>query len=184
MKDMPYIDSRGRKYQYGDYFPVELSPFAYNESTAYQFFPLSREQILEQGFSWKESDQKKDNKAIRAIELEDHIDNTKEDICQKIIICQHEGKCEHQCTFNYKITPQELKLYKRMNVPLPRICPNCRHYERANLRNGLSIWHRQCMCTQPDHKHQGRCGQEFETTYSPDRKELVYCEDCYLSAVI
>lgn len=34
-------------------------------------------------------------------------------------------------------------------------------------------------------RHNGRpCPNEFETTYSPERKEIVYCEDCYLREVV
>jgi len=28
------------------------------------------------------------------------------------------------------------------------------------------------------------CGQEFETTYSPERQEKVFCEECYQQAVL
>ncbi|MBI2610050.1 hypothetical protein HYW53_02635, partial [Candidatus Giovannonibacteria bacterium] len=34
MNDMPYIDKKGRVYKYGEFFPPELSPFAYNETIA------------------------------------------------------------------------------------------------------------------------------------------------------
>jgi hypothetical protein len=41
-KDMvanPYVDSLGRKWAYGEFLPLGLSSFAYNETLAYQFFP-------------------------------------------------------------------------------------------------------------------------------------------------
>lgn len=28
------------------------------------------------------------------------------------------------------------------------------------------------------------CPNEFETTYTPDRPEIVYCEACYLAEVV
>jgi hypothetical protein len=34
------------------------------------------------------------------------------------------------------------------------------------------------------HDHENRCPNEFETSYAPDRKEIVYCEACYLKEVI
>lgn len=36
------------------------------------------------------------------------------------------------------------------------------------------------------HKHHktGRCPNEFETTYAPERKEIVYCEQCYREEVV
>ncbi|MDP3785055.1 MAG: hypothetical protein Q8R12_03190, partial [bacterium] len=54
MNQMPYIDQKGRVYKYGEFFPPELSPFAYNETIAQEYFPLTREEALEQGYSWKD----------------------------------------------------------------------------------------------------------------------------------
>ncbi|MBI4652773.1 hypothetical protein HY750_00775 [Candidatus Kuenenbacteria bacterium] len=83
-----------------------------------------------------------------------------------------------------------------MNLPLPRLCPNCRHYQRIKQRNPLKLWKRKCMCggstsdngiykNTIEHFHGDQpCLNEFETTYSPDRKEIVYCEKCYLAEVI
>jgi len=35
------------------------------------------------------------------------------------------------------------------------------------------------MCDKTNHNHKGRCSTEFETSYSPDRPEIIYCEECY-----
>ena len=32
--------------------------------------------------------------------------------------------------------------------------------------------------------HKGKCPNEFETSYAPDRPEIVYCEQCYQAEVI
>jgi len=40
--------------EYGQFFPPYLSCFAYNESTANTYFPLTKEQALEQGYKWKD----------------------------------------------------------------------------------------------------------------------------------
>ena len=83
-----------------------------------------------------------------------------------------------------------------MNLPLPRLCSNCRHYQRIKQRNPLKLWHRQCQCAGEksdnkvyqntiQHFHSNEhCPNEFETTYSPDRKEIVYCEKCYQQEVV
>ena len=52
MKDVPYVDRKGREYRYGHFFPNEISPFAYNETVAQEYFPLSKEEAEEQGFDW------------------------------------------------------------------------------------------------------------------------------------
>ena len=36
-----------------------------------------------------------------------------------------------------------------------------------------------------DHSHGARhCPNEFETSYAPDRAEIVYCESCYQVEVV
>lgn len=138
--------------EYGQYLSAQYSPFAYNETAAYDYYPLKKENVLARGWHWHEDVDKKVDASLS--------------ICKK-------------CNKNFNIITQEKEFYQKHNIILPQFCPNCRHLNRLQARNPRSLWHRQCMCTQPDHKHHGRCGQEFETTYSPDRKELIYCEDCY-----
>lgn len=193
MNTQPFIDTKGRTHVYGDFYPIVLSPFAYNESTAYQFFPLTDADIQAQGYGWMASEPKPQQATLRAEQIVDHIAEVDQTILQEVIGCAcladkpaQAASCQHQCTQQFKITAAELKFYQANRVPLPRRCPNCRHYQRVTQRNPLQLWQRQCMClprrqagTQPDHTHQGRCAAQFETTYSPDRKELVYCEQCY-----
>ena len=176
MSDMPYIDSKGRIYKYGEFFPSELSPFAYNETIAQEYFPLTKEQAIEQGYKWKE---KVDRDYSIDIHTEDIPDSIKDipdtDILNKVIECAHKGACNQQCTEAFKIIPEELSFYRRMNLPIPRLCPNCRHYERLSQRNPMKLWHRKCM--------KEGCTNEFETSYSPERPEIVYCERCYQKEV-
>jgi hypothetical protein len=100
------------------------------------------------------------------------------------------------CTTAFKIIKPELEFYRRMNLPLPRYCPNCRHYQRLQQRNPLKLWRRTCQCAGAKssngvyqntiaHFHQDQpCSNEFETSYAPDRPEIVYCEKCYLKEVV
>ena len=46
MNEMPYKDKKGNIYKYGEFFPAELSPFFYNETTAQEYFPLTKEAPL------------------------------------------------------------------------------------------------------------------------------------------
>ncbi len=195
MNTMPYVDKQGRVYKYGEFFPPELSPFAYNETIAQEYFPLTKEEALSQGFKWKDPEEK-DIKP----DLPDHIKDVKEDIIGKTIQCAHakikengtlEQNCNEQCTTAFKVIPEEFEFYKKMNLPLPRLCPNCRHYQRLKQRNPLKLWHRKCDCVgqkskngiyqnTQTHFHENQpCPNEFETSYSPNRPEIVYCDACY-----
>lgn len=166
MDEQPYIDKKGRKYVYGEFFPFDLSCFGYNESSAQQYFPLTKEQAMEKGYKWKD----REEKDIHGItDLPDNIQQVSDDITNQIILCEHKGSCDDQCTKAFKIIPQELAFYKKMNIPLPRLCPNCRHYQRIKHRNPIKLWDRQC------HK----CNKDIRTSYPPDKPDIVYCEDCY-----
>lgn len=83
-----------------------------------------------------------------------------------IRICEVSGKA-------FKCIPQELAFYKKMDLPLPTRHPDVRHQERMNRRNPRRLWTRNCK----------KCQKEIETSYSPERPEIVYCESCYLAAV-
>jgi hypothetical protein len=195
MNDMPYTDKRGRVYKYGEFFPVELSPFSYNETVAQEYFSSNKAQVQEQGYYWKDSEEKSYQVAIETESLPDHIGDVDETILGKIIGCAHRGNCSEQCTTAFKVIKEELQFYKKMNLPLPRLCPNCRHYERLKQRNPLKLWHRKCTCAgvksvnriyqnQVKHSHgEDACPVEFETSYAPERPEIVYCENCYNSEV-
>ena len=196
MNNMPYIDKKGRIYKYGEFFPPELSPFAYNETIAQEYFPLTKEQAIEKGYSWKDPEQRNINIDIKSEDIPDYIKDADDSIIGQVIECQHKGECNEQCTEAFKIIQPEFKFYKKMNLPLPRLCPNCRHYQRLKQRNPLKLWYRKCQCAGEKsenriyqntikHFHENQhCPNEFETTYSPDRHEIVYCEKCYQSEVV
>ena len=197
MDDMPYIDKKGRVYKYGEFFPAEHSVWAYNETWCNQYFPLTKEQALEQGYYWRDPIEKDYQITIKARELPDHIDEISDSILNEVIECEHNGtNCNEQCSTAFRILPDELKFYRSMRLALPRICPNCRHYQRLKKVNPPKLWHRKCMCNGIEsenkeyqntikHSHGDKpCQNEFETAISDERKEIVYCEKCYQAEFI
>lgn len=156
--------------EWGEFFPITNSNFSYNETVAQEYYPIKEENAREKNWPWKAKEVKDYQPQKYRVLLD--IQKVQDNIGQATLACSN-------CYKNYKIIPQELAFYKKENLPIPKLCPDCRHQARMQLRTPRSLWQRQCMCTQPDHNHQGRCSNEFETTYSPERKELVYCEDCY-----
>ena len=177
MMEMPYIDRKGRVYKYGEYFPIELSLWAYNESWGNKYLPLTRQKALDNGYNWRESQVKDYEITIRNGDILDHIKNIEDDVLNEIIECQHrDGDCGEECNQVFRILPNELHFYRQMNLALPRFCPNCRHYERLKFMNSIKLWHRKCM--------KEGCQNEFETPYSPEKNNIVYCEKCYQSEFI
>lgn len=169
--------------EWGEFFPMQLSPFAYNESVAQEYFPLTREQVLAH-FSARTADTHRRTSLPQTgtIQWKDDIETTKyfgpevilpdrisevsDEITRQILTC---AKCSHR----YKVLAQELRFYREINLPVPRECPDCRHQFRMKSRNPRTLWNSNCM----------QCRAPIKTTYAPDRTETVYCEKCYLKAV-
>lgn len=154
--------------EWGEFLPIHTSLFGYNKSSAHLYYPLSQQETAKREWHWDDYEPPIPDvkQTVTADMLPDNIDDTPDDILQWAIICEETGK-------PFKIQPLELKLLRRMNAPIPRRCPDQRHLDRFALRNPRKLWNRECA----------RCQKPIQTTYSPDRLETVYCEECYLQAV-
>lgn len=192
MNAMPYVDKQGRIYKYGEFFPVEASPFGYNE-TAHPYFPLTKEQALERGYPWLDAPERNYSITKTGDQLPpgaEFPDAMKDDI----VACGHEGTCAHNCSTAFRFIGPELDFYKQHQLPLPRLCPNCRHMERVARTNPPKLWHRSCACegakageyaNGAQHFHGAEaCPNQFQTSYAPERPEIVYCEQCYNAEVV
>ena len=195
MNTVPFIDKRGLLYKYGEFFPSELSPFAYNETIAQEYFTKTKEEIIEKGFVYRAPSLKDYEVTIKSADLPDHIKDVEEKIMEEIIACPNNGQELTQCTKAYRIIKSELEFLKNNNIALPRYCPNCRHYKRLKQRNPFHLWRGKCQCTGSNSKNKKYkntikhthgiepCPNEFETSYAPDRPEIIYCEKCYQAEV-
>ncbi len=161
--------------EWGEFFPMKFSPFAYNESMANLSFPMTEEEVINFGLRWQDNLQRTRGRTTLE-SIPDSIDNVPENITDEILECK---KCER----NYKITPNEFSFYKKWRIPVPRHCFFCRLEKRFSLRTPSRLWYRSCMCEKGNHGHAGKCPNEFETSYAPDRPEIVYCERCYQQEV-
>jgi len=151
--------------EYGEFFPAHMSPFAYNESIAHEYFPLTREEAAKRKLKWHEEDKTNKYDGPR-IALPAKMKDVKDEILQQILYCIDCGK-------NYRIIKQELEYHRQSNLPLPEKCTVCRHKDRMRLRNPRKLWDRACA----------KCKAAIRTSYAPDRPEIVYCESCYLKEV-
>ncbi|OGJ70143.1 hypothetical protein A3G69_00080 [Candidatus Peribacteria bacterium RIFCSPLOWO2_12_FULL_53_10] len=159
------MKSRG---EWGVFWPLNIIPYAYNETSAQTYFPLTQKEAIKRGFRWRdEKDAPPDvEKIVPADRLPDTIDETPDDVLGWAIECAATKR-------PFRIIKQELDFYRRMRLPLPRIHPEERHLRRMALRNSYTLWERECS----------NCKKAIQTTYQPSRPEIVYCEQCYLSAV-
>lgn len=164
--------------EFGEFFPVELSPGYYNETRAAIYMPLEKEAVLARGWNWEEKTPGVFGKGtIDPEAMPDSINDVDESFLSQICTCI-------SCTRNYTITKEEFAFYKHEIIPLSRKCPDCREKDRISQRLPRRSWHRHCMCQNTQHDHEAICPNEFETSYSPDRLENVYCERCYQAEVL
>lgn len=188
MDEMPYIDSRGIVHKYGEFFPMEWSPFGYNNTLAVQHFPLSKEEALKNNYGWIDRERGEYTITHKASDLPEKISETTDEILKEVIECE-------KCKFAYRIQPNELTFYRRENLPLPHMCNECRHERRISDRLTLHLFERSCMCggeadetgvykNTITHQHgAGKCPEIFQTGYAPNSPEIVYCEKCYQAEV-
>jgi hypothetical protein len=166
--------------EWGEFFPARFSTFGYNETAAQELYPLTKEEAVAQGFAWEDQERGTFGKENTMFDAEGI------DIKTAVFACQ-------QCSKNYRIIPDEMAFYERMGIPLPRLCPDCRHARRIAARGPNKLWPRKCMCAgiktgeyenTREHFHgSNACVNEFQTPHSPQDAQIIYCEQCYNSEV-
>jgi hypothetical protein len=158
------IEHMVKNNEFGEFFPGAVSPFSYNETVAHEYYPLTEQIAQEREYKWRHQEKKAAQK--QKIEIPDCIVDVPESITEDVLLCRKCGK-------NYRIIPQELKLYKQLGVPVPHACPDCRHLDRFKLRNPRRLWNQSCK----------KCEKDIQSSYLPERPERVVCEGCYLKEV-
>ncbi|MFN8390281.1 MAG: hypothetical protein U0136_08335 [Bdellovibrionota bacterium] len=152
--------------EYGEFFPVSFSQFGYNETTAHQWFPLTREEVIAKGWAWR--DELRDTRGKETIQgLPDNIREAPDSFSKEVLACD-------SCERNYRVTAQELAYYRRSSIPVPRLCFPCRRQARAAQRNPRELHSRECST----------CGAPIMTPYNPTARECVCCEACYTKALL
>jgi hypothetical protein len=151
--------------EWGEFFPSSLSPWDYNETVANEYFPLTQEEALNQGFTWYENPNEP-KKILQTYKIPDHIQNVPDSITNEILTCK-------TCDKNFKIIKQELTYYKKKGLPIPHNCSDCRHKERIKLRPPRQLFDRTCT----------QCKTPTRSCFNEKRPEKVYCETCYLKTL-
>ena len=195
MEEIPYVDKVGRTYKYGEFFPTEMSPWAYNETIAQEYFPMTKEEAISKGYRWRDPDIKDYKPTIFSGEVPNNISETEDSITGDIIECAHKGECNQGCTNAFRIIPNELQLYRKIGVPVPILCPACRTIERLKMRLGVELHNITCQCLGNVSQKEGYtnsvkhfhgdfpCTNHFKTGFDPAKQDIVYCEKCYQQEV-
>jgi hypothetical protein len=152
--------------EWGEFFPIETSLFGYNETVAHEQMPLPRGEAVSHGWNWHDDSATEQSYLGPKAALPDSIRDASDELAKQIFTCEATGKL-------YKIIPQEIRFHREMGIPLPRFCPDERHRLRMMERNPMQLWDRPCA----------KCSKDIQTTYPPERPEIVYCDECYLASV-
>lgn len=105
--------------EYGEFFPSSISPYAYNESIAQDYFPLTQEMATTYSMPWKgesTTSQEKPNDAATCT----------------------------TCAKFYKIIPHERELHVKIGFAPSTRCAECRYKHLIALKNPKHLWQRQC----------------------------------------
>lgn len=152
--------------EWGQFFPLKIAPYAYNETVAHAWWPWSKAEVLKRGLKWKKSE----DQAMYQADFyhpPDTLNKGNSDLSQKILACQN-------CQKNYRLIKPEIEFYQEHNVPIPAQCFECRQTAREALMNPRELHNRTCE----------RCRKSIQTTFAPDRPEIVWCEECYLNQAV
>ena len=140
--------------EYGEYFPPWLSPFGYNESSAFDYMPLCKEDANDYGYLW--------------------FDDPEVEVSESV---NEDMNCS-SCKKRYKIIDQELNFYEKMNVPVPHLCWPCRLRRLIESRRPWKLHENTCeRCKATIHTSYPR-GEKGHLA-----SLRVCCEKCYNQAV-
>jgi len=168
MNEMPYVDGNGIEYRYGEFFPIDLSPFAYNKTIAAGLFPLTEEEIARKKYHFLSDMDHAHSVTKNAADIPDHIKDVTDDILRETIGCVECGK-------GFRIIPMELSFLRRMKLPVPRKCPFCRvRAQFTRWTKNLRVVSRTCK----------ECGEKFTTHYTEEDAPFVLCKKCYQKEII
>lgn len=184
MDEMPYVDAQGRIYKYGEFFPPEFSPFAYDDTITKEHFPLTKDEILAYGGKWYEGSKSEYNVTLSRGKIPEDIKEIDDSIVKELIECE-------QCKKAFRIIPDELQFLRSINIPIPHYCIDCRHNIRITQRNKSKLYEKKCDCVgktsqrdkytnEVSHYHKNEpCQNMFKTSYTPESNTIIYCEKCY-----
>lgn len=151
--------------EWGQFFPMSYSPYAYNETMAREYYPRARAEVLAEGLRYKDDIPFAcGNETLSWGEVPGDIAAVPDSILHEVLACE-------ECGRNYRLIAAELAFYRSMGLAVPHRCFECRHQARFRQRNPRVLYERFCE----------HCGERITTTFSPESPDVVFCESCYLT---
>jgi hypothetical protein len=185
--------------QWGEFFPTDFSILPYNDSAAYDYYPIK--EILSSGkvqpinphgiwcveilapekfisdailHLWSTDLKIKRRTGIKEVDIPDRIKLLSSSDLPASIDEVHDDLLQQAivCEVSgrpFRIVQLELDFYRRHHLPLPRKHPDIRREERIQQRPGKTLYLRNC----------DTCKIEMLSVYKERETFKVFCEACY-----
>ncbi|MBU0727714.1 hypothetical protein KKA95_03445 [Patescibacteria group bacterium] len=152
--------------EWGNFFSTEISPFAYNETIANEYYPMSEKEVLDNGWEWKKQRDEVLNvsKTIPADRLPDSISEIPNDILNWAIECEKTKR-------PFKVQKGELSFYRKLKLPIPHFHPDVRFEMRMQRKRPRKLFEAKC----------NKCGDNINSSFQASNNSQILCEKCYLS---
>ncbi|MBU0648196.1 hypothetical protein KJ855_03370 [Patescibacteria group bacterium] len=157
--------------EWGEFFPMSISPFGYNETMGQDYMPMTKEEAIGVGATWQMQDfglqydgEFYESKDISTYDPEANPRAQGElgELLAGVLKCEVTGK-------PFRLISQEVAFYIEHGLPIPTKHPDQRYRERFEMGRPRKLFDRQC----------DKCGKEIKSTFDEKREEIVYCERCY-----
>lgn len=162
------IEHMENTWEWGEFFPVSISPWAYNETHANIYYPLEENEAKRLWYKRmnKEIPINIPNslKTINAEDLELNIEDIESDLLTKAIICKETKK-------PYRLIPREINFYKKNNISLPKEHYDLRYLKRSKYTSDTELYLIEC----------NKCKKKTISIYQNDKN--TYCKNCYNSEI-
>lgn len=151
--------------EWGEFFPEEIAPHAYNDSHAMDFFPLSEPAARALGYRWSSGPASAASDAAGE-PPPDSIARCDETVCTKVFRCGATGK-------QFRIVKPEFELLRSIGIAPPDHAPDVRRKARNARLNPPQLYQRRSDCS----------GAEILSSYAPERPERLCSVEEYLQIV-
>jgi len=147
--------------EWGEFFPMTFSPFAYNQSRVQEYFPLTQTEVEGKGWRWS-SYTPPVPVVAKCGKGGAHFAGA---TCVAIA-CESTGRW-------FGVVKGELNFYRKNGLPLPHRHPDQRYLDRIAQRVPRALWQRACP----------RCQKATWTSSSPESGANWACRECYLEEI-
>ncbi len=148
--------------EYGDFFPHQMNPIAFNASHAMALWPTEEQEARRIGMRWYSFNDEKNGEASAMSELPQRLVDTTDAILDQKFRCPATSRI-------FRYVKPELDFHRTMNLALPRVHPSIRRYGRAAQQFAMRLHHRSC----------DKCGAGMQSRIPDSHKGTVYCQKCY-----